>query len=256
MQIVLRYGFLILATTILSAAGSSLRIRQGRPIVDEVYVNGSGPYRFLLDTGAESSQFDRRLAAAIGLRPTFQVEMVAAGGVARVSGAEAVRLRLANAEAPAEVLLTGMEAVREWAPDVQGVLGQSFLRQFDYRLDFRAEAIEFGAEERPGIRAELDRAKDRPVVFTSLGQLIVDSGTDRLILFGKSGGPLLVRTVSGAARGSVTSTKRLYIEGFEVKAGSAVALPRPRHMAEDGFLPAALFASVYFRNSAGYVVFE
>lgn len=32
-------------------AGVKLQIREGRPIVDGIYVNGHGPYLFLIDTG-------------------------------------------------------------------------------------------------------------------------------------------------------------------------------------------------------------
>ena len=39
-----------------------MRVRDGRPIVDGVYVNGHGPYRFLVDTGTMRNLIDADLA--------------------------------------------------------------------------------------------------------------------------------------------------------------------------------------------------
>lgn len=251
------FNFLILTIALLPAAEIPLAVRQGRPVVDGVYVNGGGPYRFLVDTGAESSQLDRRLAKEIGLRPSFQVELVAAAGVRRVGGAGDVRLRLGTAEATGEVLFTDMSTVREWAPDVQGVLGQSFLRRFDYRLDFRAGRMEFGGRERAGIRAELEQGLAIPVVFTSLGRLAVDTGTERLIVFGEARGrAMILRTATGVAAAGVARTKPLLIEGFTVRTPGAYSVSRPEGMSVDGLLPGSLFPSIYLCNSQGYIVFE
>src|SRR5579862_8304020 len=53
--------------------GVKLQVREGRPIVDGVYVNGHGPYRFLLDTGANVNLIETGLARKIGMNATFQV---------------------------------------------------------------------------------------------------------------------------------------------------------------------------------------
>lgn len=39
----------LMLSSLVNAA--NLRVEEGRPIVDGVYVNGDGPYRFLVDTG-------------------------------------------------------------------------------------------------------------------------------------------------------------------------------------------------------------
>ena len=81
-----RLGLLILATAWSATAAVPLTARHGRPVVDGVYVNGHGPFRFLLDTGAQSSQLDVRLAREIGLVAAYRVELVSAGGVRKVPG--------------------------------------------------------------------------------------------------------------------------------------------------------------------------
>lgn len=257
MRFAFRFNLLILSITTLSASSVSFTLRQGRPVIDGVFVNGAGPYRFLLDTGAQSSQLDRKLAEAAGLRPAYQVELASAAGVQRVGGMEAVRVRLGANEATGEVLFTELAAVRSWAPDVQGVLGQSFLGRFDYRLDFREARVEFGARAQRGIRAELEPRAEVPVVFTSLGRMAIDTGTERLILFGKKqGGAGVLRTAAGTVGVAADGTKSLVIEGAELGTPFIYRVQRPEGMFVDGLLPATLFASVYFCNSKGYVEFE
>jgi hypothetical protein len=46
------------------------------PISADVYVGTHGPHRFLVDTGAETSLIDPRLAATLHLRPEFRVELL------------------------------------------------------------------------------------------------------------------------------------------------------------------------------------
>jgi hypothetical protein len=257
MTLSFRFSLLILATAWTATAAIPMTVRQGRPVVDGVYVNGHGPFRFLLDTGAQSSQLDVRVAREIGLVATYQVELAAAGGVRRVAGVEGVPIRVGEAEAAGEVLLTGMDGVREWAPDVRGVLGQSFLGRFDFRLDFRGGRMEFGRMERLGLRAELELISGRPAVFTSLGRLVIDSGADRVILFSQRRGvAAMVRTAGGVAAAGRGSRAPFFIEGRAFRADEIFALGRPAHMKEDGLLPANLFAAIYFCNSGRYLVLE
>ena len=49
----------------------------GRPVVDGVYVNGHGPYRFLVDTATTSNHMESALAKSIGLTPTYRTELLA-----------------------------------------------------------------------------------------------------------------------------------------------------------------------------------
>src|SRR5205814_272541 len=56
-------------STLLPAAGVAsvpLDVKSGRPVVD-VLINGKGPYRFIVDTGASHSVIDSALAKELGL---------------------------------------------------------------------------------------------------------------------------------------------------------------------------------------------
>jgi hypothetical protein len=152
-----------------------------------------------------------------------------------------------------------MGAVRELSKDISGVLGQAFLSRFDYLLDLRGRRIVFGARQPEGLRAELDMSTGRPTVFTSLGRLVIDSGTDRLVLFGKHNrnGGVILRTANGFMSATASSGRRLLIEGREILYTGAVAVQAPAgNSAEDGLLPAAAFHSIYFCHSKRYLVFQ
>ena len=100
-----------------------LRITDGRPVVDGVYVNGHGPYRFLLDTGATLNHVEFELAASIGLAATFHTPFSSPTGVASTSGFDGARVRLGPVSAEGQVFLfAGMEAAHELSADIQGVL--------------------------------------------------------------------------------------------------------------------------------------
>jgi len=89
----------------------TLSLRDGRPIVDGVYVNGHGPYRFLVDTGSTLNHLDPKLAASIGLPVTFHTNLTSSTGVAPASSSEGTEIRLGPAGADQQVFLfAGIEA--------------------------------------------------------------------------------------------------------------------------------------------------
>src|SRR5262245_60099750 len=70
----------------------------GRPVVD-VFLNGNGPYRFLLDTGGQSNQVEAGLARTLGLAPTFRVELGTPTGTLRVPAGRIGQVSLGGVEA-------------------------------------------------------------------------------------------------------------------------------------------------------------
>jgi hypothetical protein len=118
---------LILALSPLVNA-ANLRVQDGRPIVDGVFVNGHGPYRFLVDTGTNVNLIDANLARSIGLNATFQVDLASATGKVPTPGSDGNEIVLDGVKAGGQKFLySGLEAIHNFAPDIQGVLGQWFL---------------------------------------------------------------------------------------------------------------------------------
>jgi len=253
---------LILALTPLVNA-ANLRVQEDRPIVDGVFVNGHGPYRFLMDTGTNVNLIDVNLARKIGMNATFEVDLALASGKTPAAGSDGNEVVLDTAKADRqEFLYSGLEAIHNFSPDIQGILGQWFLSQFDYTLDLRGKRLEFGKQQGPnGTRVPLRMINGRLAVATSLGDLILDSGASRLVLFGAEpdiglGGNREWRTEAGSQEVGMVSGKSLGIEGRTIWRGNAVAIPNRSEAGVDGLLPLSLFKAIYVCNSDGYIIFE
>src|SRR5579862_4480205 len=174
----------LIITTGCLFGGTKLQVRDGRPIVDGVYVNGHGPYRFLVDTGSNINLIETGIARKIGMNATFKVDLASSAGKTQTSGSDGNEVALDSVKANAQkFLFSGLEAVHETSPDIQGVLGQWFLAQFDYTLDLRGKRIEFGKHDPSGTRTRFDIINGRLVISTNLGNLALDSGTNRVVLF-------------------------------------------------------------------------
>jgi hypothetical protein len=232
----------------------------GRPVVDGVFLGGKGPFRFLLDTAAESNQLDATIARQLGLTPTFQVEVVTATGLTYLPGAHLPELRLASATAPhQEILFSDLAAIHQLSPDIQGVLGQHFLSRFDYLLDFANHRLTFDPSPLGGNRLPFTRIHNVPAIDTSLGRLLLDSGSDSLVLFGAHspspgpGTPTQIVTNAGSATVELLPSLRLKIGNKHYQAANAVLLP-PSTNRQGGLLPTSLFRAIYICNSQSYVL--
>jgi hypothetical protein len=243
-----------------AGAAVKLTILEGRPVVSGVYLNGHGPYQFLLDTGTTLNHLDPRLAASIGLKPTFSTDLLTSIGTTSIRGAGGIDVVLGPVRADGQTFLFGgLDNIRRSFPDVQGVLGQEFLSCFDYLLDLRGRRLEFGTPERTLVqnRVPFQSVAGRPAVSTSLGSLVLDSGASGVILFGGRAITLTheMFTMTGSLRvGTIAGT--LVIDGRTWWRGKAVVIPRTAEAGAEGLLPASLFNAVYVCNSAGYLVLD
>jgi len=242
------------------SGGVKMLLIQGRPVVDGVFVDGHGPYRFLVDTATTANHIEPGLARSIGLKASFRSELTSSIGVIEVLGSDGVEVALGPVRADKQrFMFAGMDVVHQISPTIQGILGQQFLSRFDYLLDLRAGRLEFGMQAPGGRRKQVPfrNLHGRPVVSTSLGELAVDSGADWVTLFGIGISNLVRRvvTMSGSSAVGIVSSS-LQIEGRTVWRGEAAAMPHPAEADVAGLLPVRLFRSVYICNSEGYVVFQ
>src|SRR5262245_30715466 len=122
-----------------------LRMRSGRPVVEDVYLNGHGPYRFLLDTGGQTNQLESEVARAIGLKAEFRVELATASGKVMVPGGHVEEVEIGGMRISDQEFLVGsLDAVHALDSTIRGVLGQEFLGKFDYLLDVRNQTLSLG----------------------------------------------------------------------------------------------------------------
>jgi len=245
------------------------RIVGGWFMVVPVAVDGTGPYPFLLDTGATSTILDETLAARLRL-PRLGRAVQETATAARASDLVRATLTLGGVERPdGDVISAPLDAVRALDADIRGVVGQDLLRGANWWLDYRGRALIEDADgalagSTVGERIAVHWAADRPAVDASLP----DGSPLRLILDSAAGSALLFR--EPAATADPVGTARLTThEGVATVAlvtigplrlGSAmlprldVALVGTAGRPEDGLLPTGLFDAVYFDNRAGAVV--
>jgi hypothetical protein len=247
---------LILAVSSFGKA-MTLQVRQGRPIVDGVYVNGHGPYSFLLDTGSNVNLIQTDLAHSIGLKATYKTELSSAVGTRSVAGIEGIEITLGSLKSDGQMMLfSNLEEIHHLSSSVRGVLGQHFLSQFDYLLDLRSKRLEFGKLDIKGTRMPFQWINARPAISTSLGLLILDSGATRVVLFGIEAHIKThnMRTISGSQDISIINSKPLRLEGRTIWQGEALAILHREEAGVAGLLPVSLFKAIYVCNSERYVV--
>jgi hypothetical protein len=236
-----------------------LEILEGRPVVDGVYLNGQGPYRFLLDTGGQRNQLESGLARELGLSAALRVDLYTPSGPSRVQGGTVSKVALGPVDAEDQAFLfTSFEGVHALSPEIRGILGQEFLSHFDYTLDFKHHLLTFGDPPAPGEHIAVSLIYGRMAVPTSEGELVLDSGAQMLFLYRKSLRP---------ANAQVTSSTGLLVkvrveDAPELRIGDRKYHPMQAEFqevadaAEAGLLPASLFHAIFVSNSGGYVVLD
>ena len=113
--------------------------RIGR-VMAPVTINGKGPFRLVVDTGASHSTFSPRLAAALGLAPSFDAPLLLNGvtGVAEVPTVTVARIQAGDMivkDAQVPVVTSSIMA------DADGILGVAGLRDERIFVDFRHDRI-------------------------------------------------------------------------------------------------------------------
>ncbi|MDX1981347.1 MAG: retroviral-like aspartic protease family protein [Bryobacteraceae bacterium] len=228
--------------------------------VDGVRINDKGPFRFLIDTGAQSTVIDPAVAGQLALRPSYRVEVVSVNGSMLAPAAEVTSVSVDGVTAKdVEVLWYGLAQVRSAIAGVDGVLGQNFLSLTPHLLDFRKRTVRLGGAEMAGERVPIEFVDGRPVVTVDGLRLALDSGAHNTMLFREVGcwrgdGTVAVITTStGASQARVGRIKQLRVGSValrDVPAGLMAA-----NAGIDGILALNVFEAVYINPAGGYAVF-
>ena len=126
--------------------GHKIQLRQGFPFVD-VNINGRGPFRMLIDTGANASLLTPRAADRAKLKFDHRVILTTVAGEKVVPGASSNRIDVGEVqEYDLAILSMDMPEVRSIDPGADGVLGQSFLDRNAYLLDYQNKRLWLGQE--------------------------------------------------------------------------------------------------------------
>jgi len=116
----------------------------GYVLLDQVSINGAGPYRFLVDTGSQSTALRTQVARSLKLDPADRVTLQTAAGSQVVPVAEVSRITVGPFTVEdVEVLLYELHDVM--GKHIDGILGQNFLSRFDFLLDVKHCELTMGA---------------------------------------------------------------------------------------------------------------
>jgi predicted aspartyl protease len=165
------------------AVSAATRRDFGGRVVAPVYVNGQGPFRFIVDTGANRSVLSSAVAAQLGLTPTsigevHSISSVALAPLVNVDSITFQGLRLDSAALP---ILDG------GALGEHGVLGVDGMRGHRLRIDFERGCMEIMRDSNPApqnwwaVQGELRMGNLLLARATIEGvpvNVLVDSGSD------------------------------------------------------------------------------
>jgi hypothetical protein len=188
----------------------------GRVVVPAM-VNGKGPFRFIVDTGATHSTVSPGLVRALGLKPTEMPSIVLNGitGTAQVSAVTIDTLQTGD------LIVDGLVAPVVWAPvmaGADGIFGAAGLTEKTLSVDFERNRVRVGRGVEPALRKEamkIHAARLTHGLITLESQVgrvrtlaVIDTGSERTLgnlalrdalrLRTRTGADALVTSVYGA----------------------------------------------------------
>ena len=246
--------------------------RLDNAIIVPVTVEGRGPFRFMLDTGAGRSAVSSRVVEQAGLKAdSTTVVLTPSGRSLRpmtntslgIGGRSPVRV---------DAIIVDHDGLVRGGAAIDGIIGQDVLAPLVYTIDFaRREVVWEGAfEDTNGRRLPLEF--EHGSAFVTLGgdahaplRLIPDTGTDSIVLFARPGRELpvltpldvgLLRTISGQQLARRVVVHELNVGEITLREQLAVVVNARSHDAAlgDGLLPLHLFSRVTINGPRGYVV--
>jgi hypothetical protein len=253
------------------------RLRDGYLMVVPTMVNGSGPFSFLLDTGATHTVIDPELARRLQAPVIGKASLT---GVLHVRQDELVRLQDVRL---GEASVSGWGAVvdklarqKMLAPGIRGVLGEDFLSRFDVLIDYKQHSLRFGDAPPRGERCRFETTGQYrgspttnrlliPVEFMEVSgetvQLQLDTGakTPELFPVGHDAHPShswagSLATASGADGVTILSNVTIRVGKTMVPGLDVVQSRRAVAFDAVGLLPASIFHRIYVSHSGGFVV--
>lgn len=256
-----------------------------------VTINGSGPYEFMVDTGAQITAVDPSLAAELGLKPERRIDVLSLTQSDKVDLAAAGSMQVGTSVVRNGLLLVqNLEQVQAIFPHVRGILGQTFLTHFDLFIDRRRRILcmddtgtlqhEINGERVPLLQVahDNDLPFTQPVLVSARvtgngpGNTILrlDSGSNVALLYANhlaappwiqmkhaikcaDAGHSVVYLMSTESRDVQFGKQLLRSVDFStpVDDGSSVKV-----RGEDGVLPIGLFKNVFISQAGHYVIFN
>lgn len=121
-----------------NAASIPLRFVGRSLITIPVMLDNTGPYDFLLDTGAQITTVDTELAAELHSKVLGTTHVTGVGSYSQAAFAQLQLLQAGNYSIKTPLVLTQpLTWVRGIDHRVRGILGESFLEHYDFLIDYQ-----------------------------------------------------------------------------------------------------------------------
>ena len=108
------------------------------PTIIDVRLNGQGPYRLVVDTGATVTVVSPDVAEELGLEPFDRIKRRGAGGEVVIDLAKIETVRIGDAEREDDVIGISQEGTRLCRDHAVGNIGYDILQHFILRVDARS----------------------------------------------------------------------------------------------------------------------
>lgn len=240
-----------------------------KPIFASVSIGSAGPYRFLVDTGAETNLIDPDLAFRLRLEAQFQVEIQTEHSSYMAAGVITGKLRVENMLLPSvELIFHSLETARKIDPSIQGVLGLTALAGRNFTLCPAEKSIDTTAERPPGETVPFTWIEGRIAVKATIGRetlrLILDSGSNHVVLFRLPAAMANIQSVSGTMRTiegarSIVPTRwtaeMCLTDKIHFETLPAAIIEAGKRQVE-GLLPASVFKKVYIDQTRSELVVQ
>ena len=201
----------------------------GRVVVAAM-VNGKGPFRFIVDTGATHSTITPDLVRALGLKPS-EAPLVLLNGITGTTQVSAVTLdRLQTGD----LIIDGLLAPVVWAPimaGADGILGAAGLTEKSLSVDFQRNRVEISGGVQAAVRGRALRIQATRVTHglmvlaAQVGRVhahaVIDTGSERTL------GNLALRDALNQRRrtGTVAEVTSVYGATMQVEPGEIWRAP-------------------------------
>ena len=109
-------------------------------------VNSTGPYNFILDSGATHCLISPQLAATLGIQPESKQEAFGGGGVVQLSHAHVHSIAVGSAKQENTEVAIAQDLERFGAAlkmTIDGAIGFNFLKDFLVTLDYQRKVVSF-----------------------------------------------------------------------------------------------------------------
>ena len=253
-------GMVVLLSPRLLASGFTTAFEsagQGGVLVN-AHINGAGPFRLLLDTGATHSAVTEETADAAGAHAIAKTVVISTTGTAVRAVVSLDRLEIGPLVV--ENILPSVAPRGAFGKGIHGLIGQDVLSTWRYTLDFRRRTVEWhdqtGVPDGPALRLAYEHGRfivTLPQGSTTL-RLVPDSGAGGLVLFGRSvlsrdtGRTVELSTADGVVTARQVVLPELRIAGQTIRNVPAAHVERDeaRPAEGDGLLPLHLFERATF----------